>query len=104
MAVDFSMFRCVWDTCLRPIGQPDVSVLRQIRDAIWNDEVPLVEGWERSIRWLRCFSCLCWPQKALTERLIDAETVHGPVLKNVLPQSQIGHKTLHSKSKRQAEE
>lgn len=91
-------------TCLSPLGQFDVGVLGQIWDAVRNDEVSLVERWERKIRWLRCFSRLCLTQKALTEHLINTETVHGPVLKYAIPQSQVGHETLDSKGKRQAEQ
>lgn len=82
----------LWGTYLPPFGQSDVGVLGQIWDAIGNDKASCVEGWKGESGRPICWSH--FTQKALTDGLIDTETVHGPVLQCACPQSQVGHQAL----------
>lgn len=68
-------------TCLPPFGQLDVGVLREVWDAIRDDEAAAVEGWRKEINRLRrlCWCGISFSKEALTDCFINTETVHGPV-------------------------
>lgn len=84
--------RClVWATHLPPFGQLDVGVLGEGWDAARNDEASLVEGWKGESSRLRWVCWFRFTEKALTDRLIDSEAVHGPAGEHIFPQSQVGH-------------
>lgn len=83
-------------TYLSPFGQFDIGVLGQVRNAVGNDEASPVEGRRKEssrLRWI-CWTGLCFPEEALTDRFINTETVHGPAVEHVLSQSQVGHQAL----------
>lgn len=83
-------------TYLIPFGKLDVGVLREIWDAVRNDEASLVEGWqgESRRRWWVCW--FRFTETTLTDCIIDAEAVHGPASERILPQSHVGHQALCS--------
>lgn len=84
----------VWVTCLPPFGQFDVGVLREVWDAVRNDEASLVEGRRRESSRLRWVCWFCFPEKALTDSFIDTEAVHGPAEERICPQGQVRHQAL----------
>lgn len=83
-------------TCLPPSGQTEEGVLREVWDAVRDDEASLVEGRRGGSGRPRCVRWFRFAQKALTDRLVDTEAVHGPVPERGRPQSQVGHQALRS--------
>lgn len=89
----------VWVTCLPPFRQFDVGVLREVWNAVRNDEASLEEGRRGESRRLWWVCLFRFPEKALTDRLIDTEAVHGPAKERIFPQGQVGHQALWSKTR-----
>lgn len=88
-------------TCLSPVGQLDVGILREVWDSVRDYKAALIESGKRKSsrrRWV-CPSLCSVSQQTLADSFIDTEAVHRPARQRDSPESQIGHQTLERKTK-----